>query len=41
MGFNSVFKGLRKAMKERNLKEGKWEDRKQWGLGVGQHRKAF
>jgi hypothetical protein len=26
---------------ERNLKEGQWEDRKQWSLGVGQRRKTF
>jgi len=30
--------GIRKTMKERNLNEGQWEDRKQWSLGVGQHR---
>jgi hypothetical protein len=29
------------AMKERNLNEGQWEDRKQWSLGVGQRRKVF
>jgi len=28
----------RKAMEERNLNEGQWEDRKQWSLGVGQGR---
>jgi hypothetical protein len=33
--------GIRKAMKERNLNEGQWEDRKQWSLGVGQRRKMF
>jgi len=33
--------GIRKAMNERNLSEGQWEDRKQWSLGVGQRRKAF
>jgi hypothetical protein len=27
---------IRKAMNERNLQEGQWEDRKQWNLGVGQ-----
>jgi hypothetical protein len=32
---------IRKAMNERNLNEGQWEDRKQWNLGVGQRRKAF
>jgi len=25
-------KGIRKAMNERNLNEGQWEDRKQWSL---------
>ena len=30
---------IRKAMNERNLNEGQWEDRKQWSLGVGQRRK--
>jgi hypothetical protein len=30
--------GIRKAMNERNLNEGKWEDRRQ---GVGQRRKSF
>ena len=30
--------GIRKAMKEWNLNEGQWEDRKQWSLGVGQRR---
>jgi hypothetical protein len=30
-----------KAMNGRNLKEGQWEDRKQWSLGVGQRRKSF
>jgi hypothetical protein len=33
--------GIRKAMTERNLNEGQWEDRKQWSLGVGQRKKAF
>ena len=33
--------GTKKAMNERNLNEGKWVDRKQWGLGVGQRRKTF
>jgi len=33
--------GIRKAMNERNLNEGQWKDRKQWSLGVGQHRKSF
>jgi len=34
-------KGIRKAVNERNLNEGQWEDRKQWSLGVGQRRKTF
>jgi len=33
--------GIRKAMNERNLNEGQWEDRKQWSLGVGQRRTTF
>ena len=33
--------GIRKAMNERNLNEGQWEDRKQWSLGVEQCRKQF
>jgi hypothetical protein len=33
--------GIKKAIKERNLNEGQWEDRKQWILGVGQCRKMF
>ena len=33
--------GIKKAMNERNLNEGQWEDRKQWCLGVGQRRKMF
>ena len=33
--------GIKKAMNERNLNEGQWEDRKQWSLGVGQRRKKF
>jgi len=32
---------VRKAMNKRNLKEGQWEDRKQWSLGVGQRRKTL
>jgi hypothetical protein len=32
---------LKKAMNGRNLKEGQWEDRKQWSLCVGQRRKTF
>jgi hypothetical protein len=30
---------IRKAMNERNLNEGQWEERKQWSPGVGQRRK--
>ena len=33
--------GIKKAMNERNLNEGQWEDRKQWSLVVGQRRKTF
>jgi len=33
--------GINKAMNERNLNEGQWEDRKQWSPGVGQRRKTF
>ena len=33
--------GIRKAMNERNLNEGQWEDRKQWSLGVGKRRTTF
>ena len=33
--------GIKKAMNERNLNEGQWEDRKQWSLGVGQRTKRF
>ena len=34
-------KCIRKAMNEKNLNEGKWENRKQWNLGVVQRRKTF
>jgi len=37
----NLMEGIRKAMNERNLNEGQWEDRKQWRLGVGQCRKMF
>jgi len=33
--------GIRKAMNDRNLNEGQWEDRKQWSLCVGQRRTTF
>ena len=33
--------GIRKAMNERNLNKGQWEDRRQWSLGVGQRRTTF
>jgi hypothetical protein len=33
--------GIKKAMNERNLNQGQWEDRKQWSLGVGQRRRTF
>jgi hypothetical protein len=32
---------IKKAMNERNLNEGQWEDRKQLSLGVGQRRKSL
>jgi hypothetical protein len=32
--------GIKKAMNERNLNEGQWEDRKRWILGVVQRRKT-
>jgi hypothetical protein len=32
---------IKKATNGRNLKEGQWEDREQWSLGVGQHGKTF
>jgi len=34
-------KGMKKAMNERNLNEGQWEDMKQLSLGVGHRRKTF
>jgi hypothetical protein len=37
----NCMEGIRKAINERNLSEGQWEDRKQWSLGVGKRRKAF
>ena len=33
--------GIRKAVNERNLNEGHWEDRKKWSLGVEQRRTTF
>jgi hypothetical protein len=33
--------GIRKAMNERNLNEGQWEDRKQGSLCFVKHRKTF
>jgi len=36
-----IYVCIKKAMNERNLSEGQWEDRKQWSLGVGQRRKTF
>jgi len=32
---------IRKAMNERNLNEGLWENRRQWSLDVGQRRTTF
>ena len=34
-------KSIKKAINERNLNAGQWEDRKQWSLGVVQRRKTF
>jgi hypothetical protein len=31
----------KEGMKGRNLKEGQWEDREQWSLGVAHRRKTF
>jgi hypothetical protein len=36
---NTWLESIRKAMNERNLNEGQWEDRKQWSLVVGKRRK--
>jgi len=33
--------GKQKAMNERNLNEGQWDDRKQWSLGAGQRKKLL
>jgi hypothetical protein len=33
--------GIKKAINERNLREGQWEDRNIWSLGVGQRRKTL
>jgi len=38
---SSWMEGIKKAMNERNLNEGQWEDRKQWSLGVRQRRETF
>jgi hypothetical protein len=35
----NCMEGIKKAMDERNLNEGQWEDRRQWSLGVGKRRK--
>jgi hypothetical protein len=32
---------IKKAMNGGNQKEGQWEDKEQWSLGVGQSRKIF
>ena len=32
---------MKKAMNERNVNEGQWEDRKQWSPGVEERRKTF
>jgi hypothetical protein len=39
--YKNWMEGIKKAMHERNVNEGQWEDRKQWSLVVGQHRKTF
>jgi len=36
-----LMEGIWKAINERNLNEGPWEDRKQWSLGVEQRRTTF
>jgi hypothetical protein len=33
--------GIKKAIRNKNLSEGQWEDRKKWSLGVGQRRETF
>jgi hypothetical protein len=33
--------GIKEDMNGRNLKEGQWEDREQWSIGVGQRRKTL
>jgi hypothetical protein len=38
---NNWMECIMKAMNERNLNEGQWDDRKQWSLGIGQRRKTF
>jgi hypothetical protein len=37
----NLMEGIRKAINERNLNEGQWEDKKRWSLCVGQRRKTF
>jgi hypothetical protein len=37
----NLMEGIRKAINERILCEGQWENRKQWSLDVGKRRKAF
>jgi hypothetical protein len=38
---NNWMEVIRKAINERNLQEGQWEDRNQWNLGVGQRARTF
>ncbi|XP_045462181.1 uncharacterized protein LOC123672210 [Harmonia axyridis] len=33
--------GIQKAMSVRSLREGQWEDRRQWRLDIGQRRRTF
>lgn len=33
--------GIRKAMSDRNLNDGQWENRREWNLGIGQRRRTF
>jgi hypothetical protein len=32
--------GIKKAMNGRNLKEGQWENREHWSLGIGQRKEV-
>lgn len=37
----SWIEGIKKAMSERNLAEGQWDNRQEWKSGIGQRRKTF